>query len=137
MKTKPLKGYTISHEDSTIIMNKKFAAAANRYGTPEYKLLLKIREDYPLFQTETRSGRKRTTCNANKRLTYANMRLYIQCQLNSKELLETFDKIKVEAKGKPSPYAFVRAWFVERFPDYKNFTTLEENVENMFTQKAG
>ena len=131
-----LRGYSIDHSNGIIVMNYKFAAAANRYGTPEYKLLLQLREDFPLFRTETRSGRKRTTCNANKRLTYENMKRYILSQPNTEELYAAFEQNKEESKAQHSPYAYVRSWFVEQFPDYKSCSTFVETTENIFEQKA-
>lgn len=136
MELKDLKGYSIDHSKGVIVMNYKFAAAANRYGTAEYSLLLKLREDHPGYETETRSGRKRTACNANKRLTYENMSRYILCQPNAEELYAAFEQNKEESKAQHSPYAYVRSWFVEQFPDYKSCSTFVETTENIFEQKA-
>ena len=41
------EGYKILFDTNTVIMNKKFAAAAAKYGTRENKLLKDIRTDFP------------------------------------------------------------------------------------------
>lgn len=124
---KNIKGIRIDNINSIIVMNYKFAAAAEKFGTPEYNLLRDIKADNPYMRTEVRAGRKRTTCNASKRLTYENMKTYIRVQKNSKELLAAFENAVQESKPQPSPYAFVRDWFVKQFPDYKKCKVFVES----------
>ena len=124
-----ITGIRIDNIKNVIVMNYKFAAAAAKYNTPEYKLLQAIKADNPYMLTEIRAGRNRTTCNASKRLTYKNMETYISAQLNAEQLLVCFRAAIQESKASPSPYAFVRNWFVTQCPDYKECKTLFNTPE--------
>lgn len=114
-----IKGYKIDFATNTLYMNYKFASAATKFGTDEYNRLQDIRKDFPNIKIVTRAGRKVKTCNVNKRLTYANMETYISVQNNADELMCAFVIAKEESKCEPSPYAFVRNWFIKQFPDYQ------------------
>ena len=76
-KNNKIKGYEIDFTTNTLFMNYKFAEASTQYGTPEYKLLQNIKNDLPNIKIVKRAGRNTKTCNANKRMTYANMENYI------------------------------------------------------------
>ena len=135
-KNNKIKGYEIDFTTNTLFMNYKFAEASTQYGTPEYKLLQNIKNDLPNIRIVKRAGRKTKTCNANKRLTYANMESYIKVQDNADELMVAFVIAKEESKNKPSPYAFVRDWFVKQFPNYKECKILKEDKIIPFAEAA-
>ena len=118
-KNNKIKGYEIDFTTNTLYMNYKFAEASTQYGTPEYKLLQNIRKDLPNIKMVKRAGRNAKTCNANKRLTYANMESYIKIQDNADEIMAAYMIAREESKSQKSPYAFVRNWFVKQFPKYK------------------
>lgn len=126
-----IKGYKIDFSNNCVYMNYKFATASARYGSEEYKIIQDIKKDFPQMRFVTRSGRKQKTCNANKRLTYWNMERYIRVQKNADELLVAFEIAKEESKCEDSPYAYVRSWFVQQFPDYKQCKLWKENENVM------
>lgn len=130
------KGYEIDFTTNTLYMNYKFAEASSEYGTPEYKLLQNIRRDLPNIKMVKRAGRKQTTCNASKRLTYANMEEYIRVQDNADELMAYFEIAKAESKKENSPYAFVRDWFVKQFPNYRECKVFEREKIVPFNNAA-
>ena len=113
------EGYKILFNTNTVIMNNKFAAAAAKYGTAENKLMKEIRTDFPGMAEVVVSGRERPSAKSNSRLTYANMEEYISVQDNADELMAYFIMVQKESKKENSPYAYVRNWFVEQFPDYQ------------------
>ena len=117
------EGYKILFDKNTVIMNYKFAAAAAKYGTPEYTLLKNIRNDFPNMVEVVVSGREQTTPRPNYRLTYENMEKYISACSDSKTLLVEFATVKVQSQTATSPYKYVCDWFVNQFPNYK--TTLK------------
>ena len=135
-KNNKIKGYEIDFTTNTLFMNYKFAEASTQYGTPEYKLLQNIKNDLPNIKIVKRAGRKTKTCNANKRLTYANMESYIKVQDNADELMAAFVIAKEESKNKPSPYAFVRDWFLKQFPNYKECKILKDDNIISFAEAA-
>ena len=114
------KGYKILFAENTVIMNKKFAAAAAEYGTPEYNLMKSIRADFPGMAEVVVSGRVQTTAKANHRLTYENMEKHIRVYENAEELLEVFKTVKAASAAVASPYKYVADWFKAQFPNYKN-----------------
>lgn len=112
-------GYKIDFTKNVVYMNYKFASASMEFGTTEYKLIQEILKDFPQMKLVTRAGRTVKTCNANKRLTYANMERYIRVQEDAEKLMIAFEIAKEESQKQASPYAFVRNWFVNQFPDYQ------------------
>ena len=131
-----IKGYEIDFTTNTLYMNYKFAEASTEYGTPEYKLLQNIRKDLPNIKMVKRAGRNTKTCNVNKRLTYKNMQEYIRVQENAEQLLASFMLARIESKCAPSPYAFVRDWFVKQFPNYQECKVFERNNVIPFAEAA-
>ena len=125
------KGYEIDFTTNTLYMNYKFAKATKEYGTEEYKILQNIRKDLPNIKVVKRAGRKQTSCNASKRLTYKNMQDYIMAQENHEQLLASFLLARIESKCAKSPYAFVRDWFIKQFPNYKECKVFEEKVVSL------
>ena len=106
------------------------------FTTREYKILQNICKDLPDIKVVKRAGRNAKTCNANKRLTYKNMQDYIMAQDNYEPLLASFILAKIESKCAPSPYAFVRDWFVKQFPNYQECKTFERNKVIPITKTA-
>lgn len=130
------KGYEIDFTTNTLYMNYKFANATKEYGTEEYKILQNIRRDLPNIKVVKRAGRKQTTCNASKRLTYKNMQEYIRVQENAEQLLASFMLARIESKCAKSPYAFVRDWFVKQFPDYQECKVFDREKIIPFAEAA-
>ena len=109
-------------------MNKKFAAAAAKYGTRENILLKNIRTDFPGMDEVVISGREQTTARANHRLKYENMERYIRAYENAEELLEVFETVKTMSAPLASPYKYVADWFKAQFPNYKETPVLQAGV---------
>ena len=133
---KKIRGYEIDFTTNTLYMNYKFAEAANIPKSEEYTIVAEIRKDFPKIKIITRSGRNSKTCNANKRLTYKNMQDYIMAQDDYEPLLASFMLAKIESKCAPSPYAFVRDWFVKQFPNYQESKVFERNKVIAFAEAA-
>ena len=62
--------YKIDFSNNTLTMTKAFEAAANEYGSEEYKLLQKIRADFPGIEIIRKTRRPSKTARPNKNLTY-------------------------------------------------------------------
>ena len=120
------EGYKIMFAENTVIMNKKFAAAAAKYGTIENITLYHIRNDFPGMKEVVVSGRECDKAKPNHRLTYDHMDEYIKVYENADELKEVFETVKALSKPAASPYKFVADWFVEQFPDYDKAPTFKD-----------
>ncbi len=127
-----MKGYKIDFATNTITMNYSFAKKAQDYGSPEYELMRKIKADFPMMTLVVEAGRKVTTTNSRKRLTYVNMKAHMDAYMNSDELIERFELAKKLSKPLASPYKYVCDWFRTQFPDYKDvvdsITNAQQNV---------
>ena len=120
------KGYKINFATNTLVMNYKFYAASQEYGTDENNLVKAILADFPTLSVVVKTGRDVKTANKNKRLTYANMEKHISAYENSAELLDVFETVKALSKTAASPYKYVTDWFVVQFPDYKKAPVFKE-----------
>ena len=130
------EGYKILFATNTVIMNKKFAAAAEKYGTKENQLMKDIRNDFPGMAEVVVSGRERKSAAANSRLTYENMKTHICAYENADELLEAFKTVKALSKACASPYKYVADWFKAQFPDYKNSVVFDNGTLRVSPVKA-
>lgn len=126
MATKKIAGYKIDFTNNTLIMNYKFHAASQEYGTPENKLVKEILTDFPSLVVVVKAGREVKTPSKNKRMTYANMKKHIMAYDNAAELLEVFETVKALSQTVASPYKFVSDWFVEQFPSYDKTPTFKD-----------
>ncbi len=120
------QGYKVLFASNTVIMNKKFAAAAAVCGSAEYKILKKIKKDFPRMQEQIVSGRERKTTAANTRLTYKNMEQYIRAYENSDALMEVFYTVRALSRPLASPYKYVSDWFRAQFPYYKQSPVFDQ-----------
>lgn len=120
-------GYKIDFKNKIIILNKKFAASINQYGSAEYRIYKGLMRDFPHFETVVESGRQQKTPRYNKRFTYENMEKHISTYANSEELLQIFETVKTKSAPLASPYKYVCDWFKAQFPNYKEIPTFEKN----------
>ena len=135
-KNNKIKGYEIDFTTNTLYMNYKFANAAKDVFSKEYEIYQKICNDFQNIKVIVRAGRKAKTCNASKNLTYANMESYIKVQDNADELMAVYMIAREESKKAKSRYAFVRNWFVNQFPNYKECKILKEEKIIPFAEAA-
>lgn len=125
--TKKISGYRIDFTTDTLIMNYKFYAASQQYGSPEYNLVKSITKDFPNLTVSVQAGREVTTANKNKRITYENMKKHIEAYENSADLLDVFETVKALSKPLANPHKFVADWFRAQFPDYAAVPTFKDN----------
>ena len=119
---------TINFVSRSIEMTKKFAKAAARFGSDEYKALQEARKDYPDFKIVTISRKPATQRDAYKGLTYEYMEMYIQKHDDEqKSIMAEYlmlrgktDEAK-EALAESCTYLEMRAWFLAKFPAIANF----------------
>ena len=109
-------------------MTKKFAKAAARFGSDEYKQLQEARKDYPTFKIVTVSRNTTGKRETYKGLTYEYMEMYIQKHDDEqKSIMAEYlmlrgktDEAK-EALAESCTYLEMRAWFLTKFPTIANF----------------
>ena len=118
----------INHKNQTIEMSKKFAKAAENFGSKEYKQLREARSDYPDFKVVTVSRKASGQKESYKGLTYSYMENYIKNHDDEKksimaeyEMLRGLSAEAQEALAEPCSYIEMKAWFMKKFPAIAEF----------------
>ena len=113
---------------NAIEMTKKFAKAAAKFGSPEYKQLQEARRDYPNFSVVTVSQKPATKKNAYKGLTYEYMEMYIQKHDDeNKTIMAEYLMLRgktdeaEEALAESFTYLEMKDWFLKKFPAIASF----------------
>lgn len=124
---------TINTKKHTIEMNKTFAAAASKYGTPEYAELQNVRRDYPTFRIVTVA--KKSAKPEYKGLTFAYMEKYIAAHDDDeKSIMAKFLDLRGESEeakaigALSAGYIEIKAWFFEQYPAIQKFHTDRETL---------
>ena len=109
--------YKIDFINNTMTITKSFERAANNPYSEEYKLVQKIRADFPTMQFVRKASAAVKQPNPFKGLTYAAMEQYILREGND-DLMSEFEALRERCAIAPNPYLLVRNWFIQRFPAY-------------------
>lgn len=118
----------INNKKMTIEVTKKFAAAACKYGTQEYKDLQEVRRDYPNFKVVTITRKVATQKDTYKGLTYTYMEAYIKAHDdNQKSIMAEYEMLRgisqeaKDALAEPCSYNEMKNWFLKKFPAIAEF----------------
>ena len=113
---------------NAIEMTKKFAKAAAKFGSPEYKQLQEARRDNPTFSVVTVTRKTTTKKNTYKGLTYEYMEMYIQKHDDAEKsimaeylMLRGLSEEAEEALAESFTYQEMKDWFLKKFPAIKKF----------------
>lgn len=114
-----MSAYTLSHTSKSIILTKAFSRSAGILGSTAYNTLKQLRADYPDYVIEMRTiKRTEGKTNASYNLTYKNMEAYIiESDGEDSEALIEFKKMRILSKTQSGPYAYVKKWFLKKYPD--------------------
>ena len=121
----------LNHTTRTIIMDKTFAKFAENTMSAEYAHLQSVRRDYPTYTVERRHIKKNAKQEHYHGLTYTYMEYYIASH-GSKEDRRTYDEMKLisQCHSKAYRYPTIKAWFLDRFPEIKEFSIQKEDAES-------
>lgn len=128
----------INDKNRTIVITKKFAATAKRYGTDEYKSLQEVRRDYPNYRVEVKTVSKKS--DSFKGLTYAYMENYIRNHDKHEEMLKEFFILcgKTE-EGEPqefvaaASYGEIKKWFLA---SYKELNIQRKSIDDILKKNV-
>lgn len=120
----------VSHADRMIVMDRTFAKFADNTMSPEYAHLQQVRRDYPTYTVVQRQIKKNAKQEHYHGLTYAYMEDYIASHGNADDR-GTYDEMKLISKchSKGFRYPTIKAWFLERFPEIKEFGIQKDEEE--------
>ena len=127
-------GYSIDHENGIVKMTKDFAKNAKRATSPEYRLLKRIKRDFPDITVERRTVAYRKKKQV-ERVPYSDMEKYIGYLRDKEQYFTEMRQLKEFAPSKSKAYALVNEWFLATFPDYKKFPRFDSEGFLIFTTK--
>ena len=127
------KNYRIDFARMTLILTADFAAKAYDPESTEYKILQRLKKDFPDLKVERKTHRKPTSYttsksnekfyhNPYKDITRDNMERFI-ATVDDKNgtYKKEYDRVYdyAQGMGKKRAHAIVAGWFVEQFPEYR------------------
>ena len=118
---------TINYSSRTIQMTKKFAKAAEKFGSDEYKNLQEARRDNPTFKVVIVARKAAEKKDNYKGLTYSYMEKYINAHDDAEEKMKEYKNLRglsdeaKEALAEPCSYNEIRAWFLNAYPAITKF----------------
>ena len=111
----------INHEERTIVITKKFAREASKYGTPAYNELKEIKADNIGYAVVVRAVEKKVSPINN--ITYKTIENYIVKHDPTGEIMSDFLKLKNEVVGEKlhkTTFFQIKKWFFKTYPELKN-----------------
>ena len=119
MTTFPATSVAVDFLTKRITVSRAFLNASRKVGAPEFLFLKKLTEEMPAFSIELR-----VTCTSHKifQPTYTWMLDYIKVQPDAEERTKEFQEIRSLYRN----YNYVRAWFMNKYPNANEHETLEE-----------
>lgn len=146
-----MNGIKVHYDNGTIEICKSFAKRAENPDTKEYKDLQRVVKSYPEFIISVRTIKKNVQKKTYHGLTYAYMERYIRKHEVGKRLEELLAELEemlfiAECHSKRYRYPVIKKWFLDLYPDVKNFgiekdeeetsETLSELKTNIFTEQS-
>lgn len=119
-----------------IIMDRTFAQKVTDTSSAEYRHLQEVRRDYPDYKVVLRKIKKNPNKETYKGLTYDYMRNYILTHEDDKNaliVLAEFSEMRQISRchSQAKRYPVIKNWFLEKYPEIKNFgetvSVLEED----------
>ena len=108
-------GYCFDALNNTLTISNSFAKKASQIGTTEYAIVLKLRKDYPSLKIQ-----KEEKTTVTKQITFKMMEEFIKGHRNATALKTQFDGVRKLSKFHAMPYMFVKDWFEDTFPYFKD-----------------
>lgn len=109
-------------------MDREFSVKASLYGTKEYHILQKAKQQYPDFEIQ----RKKIKTNPQKEsfngLTYDYMEMYMDRYNAPAEIRKQYEDLRFKAKAHSIRYPVIKKWFLQTFPEMKNWGKIKEEL---------
>lgn len=110
----------VDHAAKTIRISKDFARKASTIANPEYNELKQLMNDFPNYTIAQRTNETNSKKVTYANLSYTKMEDYIRSRTgNDPSILQQFDSVLRLSKIQSGPYAYVKKWFLQNFPDYR------------------
>ena len=117
---KKTTGYNINFAENTITLTKAFAQRAKNPSTAEFRELAKLHKNFPELTITMRTAVITADKETHGGLSIKWMTDYIE-KKKGKEAAAEFDEVKKFYKTMPGYYGKVKAWFLNKYPNYQEF----------------
>ena len=129
----------LNHAKREIVMDRTFAKFAENTMSAEYAHLQQVRKDYPTYTVTKRQIKRNDNKESYKGLTYEYMETYILSHGTSETRianLREFTEMRLiaECHSKAFRYPVIKAWFLEMYPEVKNFGMKVEAIAEEETE---
>lgn len=127
----------VNHATRSITITKSFNKKASEFGSTEYETMKDLRIDFPDYKVKVKEIKKNTHKKTYAKLTYENMKKHIAyVEGIESDSLTRLETLIIAAKIQPSPYAYVKKWFLDNYPDYREYSALTEEAEEKTNDPA-
>ena len=109
-------GYTYDALEDTLIITESFAKRASVLHSAEYEIIREFRTTHP--GRPINLADKKTSNNRPLKLSFKQMGDFIAKCRNAEERKVRFEQVKALSKVQPSPYAYVKTWFLDNYANY-------------------
>ena len=122
----------VDSENRRLIMDKTFARNAQIVGSVEYDMLQRARSDYATYSVVTRQIKRNPNKESYRGLTYQYMEDYIAAHEDyetAKAVLDELEEMRIisQCHSKAFRYPTIKTWFLERYPEVRNFGVRNTN----------
>lgn len=128
---KKVIGCSIDFASKTITLTKAYAKKVNTPGTKEFRELAALHKNYPDFDIVMRTATVNEDKEKHNGLTFDRMEFIIKNYAKSEDALAEFKEVKKFYKGVNGYYGKVKAWFLDKYPNYQSmdFSANEDSQE--------
>ena len=112
---------SIDFANKTITLTKAYAKKANTPGTKEFKELAALHKNYPDFDIVMRTATVSEDKEKHNGLTIERMTRIVKDYVKEDTAIVEFENVKNFYKGVGGYYGKVKAWFLNKYPNYQEF----------------
>lgn len=109
-------GYTYDALEDALIITESFAKRASVLHSAEYEIIREFRATHP--GRPINLADKKASNNRPLKLSFKQMGEFIAKCRDAEARTARFEQVKALAKIQPSPYAYVKTWFLENYANY-------------------
>ena len=113
---KTTTGYTYDALEDALIITESFAKRASVLHSAEYEIIREFRATHP--DRPIKLADKKTSNNRPLKLSFKQMGAFIAKCRDAEARTARFEQIKALSKVQPSPYAYVKTWFLDNYANY-------------------
>ena len=116
----------INHKNNQLVMDREFSIKSSLYGSQEYNMLQAARQDYPTYQVVRKTIKRNPQKEAFDGLTYEYMERYMERYDVPTDTRQKYEEMRFMAKCHSIRYPVIKKWFLETFPEVKDWGKMKE-----------